>query len=268
MSDPILPRSPFGRNIIGTQAEGPAATEPEADQHCNPSSICLPFCAPADSTYGCVPDGSSDFQQNAGPASMDAGFPLFDVGSLAPAGNWVSNQFLQDIELSLAYGYASPSAPAPLGGTGSEPDERAAVCTDSSTVGHEYPGGVKISHAIMVECAETCYFWCEDDVPFAKKTTYQCVNLEYVSAQVLWRLSAQVGAHVAGHAGGLVSGQSGRMWEGSFGRAVIVLTGILMREGRVLSGIARREEQAYRVLCSVRSETATAMGILEVSFTP
>lgn len=27
----------------------------------------------------------------------------------------------------------------------------------------------------MLECAETCYFWCEDDVPSAKKTTYRCV---------------------------------------------------------------------------------------------
>lgn len=65
-----------------------------------------------------------------------------------------------------------------------------------------------------------------------------------------------------------MSGQGGRMREGSFGRAVTVLTGILMHEGRVLSGIARGEEQAHRVLCSVRSETSTARGLLEVSFAP
>ena len=59
------------------------------------------------------------------------------------------------------------------------------------------------------------------------------------------------------------------MRERSFGRAVIILRGVLLHEGRVLSGIARREEEeAYRVLCSVRSETATATGLLEVSFAP
>lgn len=98
---------------------------------------------------------------------MDAWFDLFDVPdeptinpcSLVQADNGDSMsasmqpeslEFPQGIELSLALGYSSLSAPAPLGGTGSAPDERAAVCTDSSTVGHEYPGGDKISQSVFM----------------------------------------------------------------------------------------------------------------------
>lgn len=96
---------------------------------------------------------------------MGAGFDLLDVPDkptinpsyLMQAGNWdilsasmqrEDPESPQGTEHDLPFGYPSLPAPAPLGGTGSAPGERAAVCTDSSTVDCECLGDDKISQSV------------------------------------------------------------------------------------------------------------------------
>ncbi len=96
---------------------------------------------------------------------MDPGFDSFDdldkptinpcvlmqVGnrdSISTSMQPKSLELPQGNERYLALDYSSLSAPAPLSVTGFAPEERAAVCTDSSTVGHQYPGDDKIPQSV------------------------------------------------------------------------------------------------------------------------
>lgn len=91
---------------------------------------------------------------------MATGFDSFDVPDertidprlLAQAGNGDSlstSMQLESFESPLgndwAFDHYSLLATAPWSRTEFMPDERAAVCADFSTVGHEYPDGEKIA---------------------------------------------------------------------------------------------------------------------------
>ena len=89
-----------------------------------------------------VPDGPtidpSYFMQAGNGDSMSASMQPFPLESP------------QDAGFPMPPDYSSLPAPGPLSGTEFVPDEHAAVCTDYSTVGHQYLGDDKISQYVSM----------------------------------------------------------------------------------------------------------------------
>ncbi|KAL2137949.1 hypothetical protein VTI28DRAFT_7769 [Corynascus sepedonium] len=119
----------------------------------------------ADSLYGNFPNDRSEGFQDAGPVSMDTNFDPPDFYD----GNTTDLSLLTIPGNEDGMSGLSSAADHSLSGT----ESAVADGTDYSTVGHEYLGDNKISHATMLECAENCYFW-----HLKKGTIYRCVICE------------------------------------------------------------------------------------------